>query len=195
MPRAAIGIGVCVRERGVHAAPLGRVGAVVGGGPNEWMTELEPVGLDVQQSQRLDLAEILLGDPQRAERAEHDTGGAGAVRRGHHGRQAPAGGEGREARGEGALEAVRRRDRVREHLGAGELARRQQVGQLDERERVPVRGIEDPRQHLRRNPSFVLGQHPGRVLTVERADRHDLQTGHRRCAGPLSGNEDARGYP
>ena len=179
-----------VRERGVHAPPLGRVGAVVGGGPDEGMTELEPVRLDVQQSQRLDLAEIPLGDPQRAERAEHDTGGAGAVRRSHDGRQTAAGGEGREPRSEGALEAVRRRDRVRERLGSGELAGRQQVRQLDERERVPVSGIEDPHQHLRRNPSFVLGQHPSRVFTVEWADRHDLQTGHRRRAGPLGGNED-----
>ena len=51
MPRAAIGIGVCVRERGVHASPLGRISAVIGGGPDEGMAELESVRLDLQQTQ------------------------------------------------------------------------------------------------------------------------------------------------
>jgi hypothetical protein len=174
----------------VHAAPLGRVGAVVGGGANEWMTEVEPVRLDVQQSQRFDFAEIPLGDSQRAECAEHDTGGAGTVRRGDHGRQTATGGERCEAGGEGPLEAVGRRDRVRQHLGSGELAGRQQMRQLDQRKRVPVSGIEDPHQHLRRDPSFVLSQHPRRIFTVEWTDGHDVQTGQRWCAGPLCGNED-----
>ena len=195
MPRAAIGIGVRGRERGVHAPPLSRIGAVVGGGPNEWMTELEPVRLDVQQSERFDFAEIPLGDPQRAERAEHDTGGAGAVRRGDHGRQTAIGGERREARGESPLEAVRRRDRVRQRLGPGELAGRQQVRQLDERKRVPVRGIEDPHQHLRRNPSFVLGQHPRRIFTVEWTDGHDVQTGQRAVRRPVGRRRRWRGSP
>ena len=51
MPGTAIGIGVRVRECSVHAPPFGRLGAVVGGGANEWVTELEPVGVDVQQTE------------------------------------------------------------------------------------------------------------------------------------------------
>ena len=106
----------------------------------------------------------------------------------------PPGGEGREPRSEGALEAVRGRDRVGERLGARKLAGRQQVGQLDERERVPVSGIENPRQHLRRNPSFVLGQHAGRVFAVERADRYDPADRAQAERRPAERQRRARGY-
>ena len=74
MPGAAIGIGVGLRERRVDSPPLGRVGAVIRGGAHEWMAKLEPVGVDREQAERLDLAEILLREPERFERAEHDAG-------------------------------------------------------------------------------------------------------------------------
>jgi len=51
MPRAAIRIGVRVRERSVHEPQLGRLGAVVGSGSDKGMPKLEPVGFDAQQSQ------------------------------------------------------------------------------------------------------------------------------------------------
>ena len=56
--------------------PLGRVGAVVGGGAHERMTELDPVGVDAQEPQSLDLAQRLVRQAERAERAQHDAGAA-----------------------------------------------------------------------------------------------------------------------
>ncbi len=84
MPGSSIGVGVRVRERGVHEPPLRSVGAVVGGGTNERMTELETIGVDVQQTERLDLAEIALGETERAERGQYDPSGARAVRCSNH---------------------------------------------------------------------------------------------------------------
>lgn len=87
MPGPSIGIGLGLRERGVDEPPFGMVDAVVRRRTDERVAKLQPVGLDVEQSERLHLAEILLVEPERAEGAEHHSGGPRAVRRGYDGRE------------------------------------------------------------------------------------------------------------
>ena len=160
----------------MHAAPLGRVGAVVGGGPNEWMTEVEPVRLEDHP---------LPGRPWTLHR-EHEVADSWPNCPPCHRSQA--------AGGRGARRAVKAR-RGRWSSGSDSPAPRyqQRVGCQQTGNSTSASGFRERHRGFSPAPPANLRSFSAStraVFTVERADRQDVQTGQRRCAGSLSGNKD-----
>ncbi|HKH32399.1 MAG TPA: hypothetical protein VKA45_15245 [Gaiellaceae bacterium] len=166
------------RKRPVRGAPVrGRRGPG-DGRAHQRVAEAYARGLDLHEALVLGRLESVCLEPHDGKRASHDLY---AIDRGQSEQKQRATRLHRQARGpagERALDACSRGKRVLQRLAPEQLAGRQHLGQLDEREWIAVRGGVEPIHHLRldRLPDGVLDD-AARRSERERSERHLVGAG------------------
>ena len=155
----------------MRVPPLGVGGRLVDRGPHQRMTERELPGLDPDQIGPLRRVERLGRNTQLHRRCQHCRQ-AGRFVGGSHQQQALGLlGESADPLHEDALDRIGHRQRPRQRFPTRELARSDQRGQLDQRERVAARCLHQTAQHLGRNwDTDALGQQLSTRLRIQPVD-------------------------
>jgi hypothetical protein len=151
-------------------ALAGRCG-VVDRRTDEWMAELEPRAVDLEQPRAFSYVELALVDPELGRCRQHEPELLRIVCSRDEEQALRVLGKPANALEEDLLDPARQRQRLGERLGAGELRRRERRGHLEQRERVAVRLLDQPVDHgdidVQAGSAFEQRR---RRLGVERAD-------------------------
>ena len=134
------------------------------------MAEREPPAVDADQARLLRVDEREAAGGERRHRALDHGRALGVVGRGGEQREPRRRGQARDALVEHALQPARHRQRLRQRLVACELGGAQRGRQLDQRERVAVRLLEQALAHLRRRRGGRVGEQLGGRRVVEPLD-------------------------
>ena len=149
VPSPAIWIDVRIRrlgERPVDLAPLLDSGCSIRRGPDERMAEDDP-GTEHQQALRFDGARRRFGDAEELGGTSDRCRIADRVGRRHEQETSRFVGKSRQASREALLDTRRERHVGGQPEAARELRRRQAARQLEQRERIPARLVDDPVKH------------------------------------------------
>ena len=174
MPGAPIGFELSaerVRQGEVSGTAFARRRTVVDRGSDERMAQLDVGSRDADEADLLRRAERLSADPCHLSSPQHRrertrlVGGNQQELPLRRGRQAP------DALQEQRFDVAGQRERLRQRLGARELCPREGGRELDERERVPGRLLDQASAHRRRDPrADAADQRSGRI-GIERRQR------------------------
>ena len=197
MPRAAVGVLVPLQEAGEHLVDLlalWQACALVDGRANQRMTELDARLPKPNQAGGLGGAERGSLDPQLARPSQHDGGIAGVVSSGDQKECLALRGKAARSLEEGGLERRPNRQGIGERRLPGELVLAQEVGELEQGERVAAGAGEQAISHFGREPdACALREQGARRLWPESGEPQLRQAGGLEAAPlALAGREDER---